>query len=409
MKLHLGLASCLVLLLSTASAHADEFVLSADWPESSPVFRANHDKAGDDQYTNYREPVVVRTTSGRLVIGVHAGNRLGWPERSGQDLAVRISSDDGKTWGPIIVATEHGDRSCQCHGLVYDAEKDRLLFLYTVYNWDYTAVGNKRGQGFTDPIYEKMADEGQPFVTSYMVHSDDEGLTWSEPREIPGEAGIQKHFGASEGRQLTLGEHRGRLLLAGSRMQLDPRNGHILHKTPGVWHSDDHGATWTLAEVPMDPELNTPRNASSEARITELADGTLLYNQRTRNTGRHLSWSTDGGTTWSETRQAVELKASQCNGCTITLRDGQGDLTNTVLFSVPSPGGRSQGVIYASFDGGKTWPITKNVIAGAFAYSALVQLDAETVGLFHEGNHYQDIYFVALPLAELLSSDEPVE
>ena len=77
-------------------------------------------------------------------------------------------------------------------------------------------------------------------------------------------------------------------------------------------------------------------------------------------------------------------------------------LTNTVIFSVPSPGGRSNGVIYVSKNGGKTWPIAKNVIAGSFAYSALVQLDADTVGLFYETNHYKDINFVTLPLKDLL-------
>lgn len=59
---------------------------SADCPESSPVFPADVDRAGTRQYTNYREPVVVRTKSGRLIVGAHAGNRLGWPEPSGQDL-----------------------------------------------------------------------------------------------------------------------------------------------------------------------------------------------------------------------------------------------------------------------------------------------------------------------------------
>ena len=361
-----------------------------------PVYRAGVDAHGTHHYTNYREPVVVRTNSGRLVVGVQAGNRLTWPERSGQDLVVRMSDDNGRTWGPIVLAAEHGNFSCQCHGLVYDAEIKRVLLLYAVYNWDYTVVGNGRGGAFTRPVYEKLAAEGKPFVTSFRVYSDDEGQTWSQPTDISQQVGRQAHFGASEGRQLSTGDHKGRLLIAGSRIDLNETGG-IVAKHPGVWLSDDHGETWSLALIPLDPKVATPRNASSEARITELSDGRLLYNERTRSTGRHLSWSTDGGKTWTKTVQAADLKVTQCNGCTITLRDAAGRLTGTVLFSIPSPGGRSNGLVYASQDGGKTWPIRKDVVPGFFAYSALIQLDAETVGLFNESNHYKDICMVVLP------------
>lgn len=390
----------LLSLAATLAAHAD-FSLSADWSAPVPVFQADHDLVGEHRYKNYREPVVVKTKSGKLILGLQAGNRLSWPERSGQDLAIRISSDQGRTWGPIIVAAEAGNYSCQCHGLVYDEEKNRLLFLYTTYNWDYTAVGKGRGTKATAPLYKEIAASKKPFVTTFLVASNDEGLTWSKPRDITKQVGTQAHFGASEGRQLTLGKHKGRLLLAGSRMDLDPK-GLVTKKHAGVWRSDDHGQTWTLAEIPMNAKINTPRNASSEARITELADGTLLYNQRTRGTGRHLSWSKDGGETWTPTRRADELLATQCNGSLLTLRDADGKLTNTVLFSIPSPGGRSNGLLYLSQDGGKTWPITKNVAKGYFAYSALIQLDTDSVGLFYEANHYKDIHLLTLPLQTLL-------
>ena len=33
---------------------------------------------------------------------------------------------------------------------------------------------------------------------------------------------------------------------------------------------------------------------------------------------------------------------------------------------------------------------------GFFGYSALIQLDVKTIGLFYEANHYKDVRFVAL-------------
>jgi len=77
-----------------------------------------------------------------------------------------------------------------------------------------------------------------------------------------------------------------------------------------------------------------------------------------------------------------------------------------VLFSVPSPGGRFDGVIYASRDGGRSWSIRKNVVGGNFAYSALVQLDADSVGLFYETGHYTQIRLIRLELNDLLRTDD---
>ena len=261
-------------------------------------------------------------------------------------------------------------------------------------------MGKGRGSKFTKPIYKKLAEENKPFVSTYIVVSDDEGKTWSTPRDITKQVGQQAHFGASEGRQLTQGKHKGRLILAGSRMDLN-QQGNITHKDLGVWISDDHGKSWTLSIVPMDQKINTPRNASSEARVTELADGTLLYNQRTRNTGRQLSWSKDGGNTWTLTQQAKELKATQCNGSLLTLRDKNNQLTNTVLFSIPSPGGRSDGLLYISKDGGKTWPKVQPILKGNFAYSALIQLDSKRIAVFYETDHYRRINLRMIPVESL--------
>jgi sialidase-1 len=400
MKLLRAAAFYLLVVLTVSRTSALDFQLSAEWAKAIPVFQANVDKVGEHRYTNYREPVVVKTNSGKLIVGVHAGNRLSWPERSGQDLAIRISSDNGKSWSPITIAAEHGNYSCQCHGLVYDSEKNRILFLYTVYNWDYREAGEGRGKEVTAPIYKNLTEKNIPLVNSFEVHSDDEGLTWSQSRDITPNVGRQAHFGASEGRQLTVeGAYKGRLLLAGGRIDLN-EVGYITTKYPGVWHSDDHGESWTFAEISVDPQVKSADIASVEARVTELTDGTLLYNQRTRK-GRFLATSRDGGTTWTNTAHAPELLATQCNGSLLTLRDAQGKLTNTVLHSIPSPGGRSNGVIYVSKDGGKNWPIAQNVVEGHFAYSALIQVDAHAVGLIFETEHYEDIRFITLPIALL--------
>lgn len=406
----------IMFVLITASTFAADFAITQQWPESTLIFSAGRDHVightdgqiddlttSADMYQCYREPVVAVTNSGRIVVLCHAGNRHAWPERSGQDFAVTFSDDGGTTWAKPRVAAQHGNFSVQSHGLVYDAIKDRLICLYTVYRWDYSIIKG-RGADASAPAIKLQIDAGQDLDRQYMVTSDDGGATWSAPKDIssmmPGKGG-NGHFGACEGRQLTVGKNAGRLIIPGG-IRVEDEKGSVTEKTLHVWISDDHGKTWN-ASSPIITTENT-RNFSCEARVTELPDGTLLYNVRTRNTGRQLATSKDAGQTWSPLKPAPDLKATQCNGSMITLKDEDDKLTNTLLCSLPTPGGRKQGVIYVSKDNGKTWPTRQDMIPGFFAYSALIQIDKNTVGLFYEDNHYRDIKLMRLPIKTLLKN-----
>jgi sialidase-1 len=50
-----------------------------------------------------------------------------------------------------------------------------------------------------------------------------------------------------------------------------------------------------------------------------------------------------------------------------------------------SPGGRDHGTVWASFDGGRCWPIKRLVFAGRFAYSSVT---AGRPGTGTEGSAY---------------------
>lgn len=372
--------------------------------EGTPVFQADKDKAGEHRYACYREPVTVKTNSGRVVVGVHAGNRLSWPERSGQDLVVRYSDDQGKTWSPLIVAAEHGNFSCQSHGLVYDAKKNRLLFLYVTYNWDYSSIKG-RGYNATKDIYQKLHDEKKPAMNAYMVHSDDEGKTWSPPRDITAMVGGDAHFGASEGRQLTVGKHAGRLILAGGDERNMTPSGKVINKNIGAWMSDDHGKTWKFSEIST-PEIKKAKgmNVSCEARVTELPDGVLHYNGRIANgsKARLTAASHDGGKTWQDIKFEKALASSKANASMITLKDKKGELTDELWLTVPK-GKLNNCTLFISENGGKSWAKKTQLVSGRhIKYSAIVQLDTDTVGFFYEINHYKDIYYKQLSISELM-------
>jgi len=392
----------LVILVNPGLPQSDA---DGDWPGSDLLFAASETKVPGhqdgvpvkDMYQCFREPVVVKTNTGRLVAGCHAGNKLEWPERSGQDFVISYSDNGGESWSVPVLVAEHGNYSVQSHGMVYDAVVDRIIVKYIVYRWDYSKA-HGRGQEASAPAIREVLDAGEDFSRQYMVYSDDRGESWSNPEEIPVDnKNDMPHYGSSEGRQLSGRKYYGRLIIPGGiRVE---EMGNVTRKTIGIWYSDDHGTNWNFVKI-----LNEdPRSVSCEARITELKDGSLLYNVRTRFNGRQLARSTDGGETWSELKAHPELEVTQCNGSMITLRDQSGRLTSNLLFSIPSPGGRKDGLIYVSKDNGESWPSKHQPVKGFFAYSALIQVDGETVCLFYESNDYQDIRLMRIPISNLIS------
>jgi sialidase-1 len=121
---------------------------------------------------------------------------------------------------------------------------------------------------------------------------------------------------------------------------------------------------------------------TGEACIVELTDGTLLYNTRRHwaDTPDNALWrwqatSRDGGQTWSDPQRSPVLPDGNSDS-SYGLMGGLVRLPilgkDILLFSnIKSDRGRRNGHVWASFDGGKTWPLTRQVFEGKFAYSSL--------------------------------------
>jgi len=153
------------------------------------------------------------------------------------------------------------------------------------------------------------------------------------------------------------------------------------------------------------PELKQQQRERREARITELPDGSLVFSARLGNSkrGRGIAFSKDSGDSWSEQRDLAALKTTRSNGSLISLYDKNNKPTKTLLQSIPRGPRQQNGSIYISKDGGRTWPEFKIVVSeGYFKYSALIQLDAETLGLIYETSHFRDIVYKELKISEII-------
>ena len=91
---------------------------------------------------------------------------------------------------------------------------------------------------------------------------------------------------------------------------------------------------------------------------------------------RHIARSYNGGKTWKELEVSRELPDGSQHrdyGLMAGLVELPVEGHDILLFSnIESEEGRHHGTVWASFDGGKSWPVKKLIYEGGFAYSSMV-------------------------------------
>ena len=364
--------------------------------EARDVFKVGQETVrgeGQKAYAQFREQNVVVTKSGRIVVVCQGRNKSDWSDRSGQDLLCKWSDDQGESWSDATLVKTHGQRSICPNAAVYDEQTNIIHVLYNLFLWDYTKVpGNVKGE------------LGDLYCRQYVVTSENEGQTWSPAREITDMVdtkGAVMVVGSGEGIQLKHGPARGRLLVAGGDFYQGKK---VL-----CFYSDDHGHTWQRSNVvPWKGDMSW----ASESKVAELPDGTVVLNSRTfvvngsKQRLRTSATSQDGGLTWSTLGNCPDLKTVSCNGALLAVPHAQAKDGTALLCSVPVGPGRTHGTVYISFDHGKTWPHHRIVVPEAFAYSSLVSLPGNMIGLFYEAHGHKDIRVARFSLEWLLGDKQ---
>ena len=306
-------------------------------------------------FEDERLPNIVTTTEGTVLAT--------WGR---WDYKVRRSEDGGETWGPEIHVGS-GDNWVHGGGTTVDENTgDILTFLH---HGDHDVrTGND---------------------SLHVYRSTDDGRTWQRQEAVfhPDENGniLTGHM-AEAGITLQYGPNAGRLLRPARWFGTDNDPDYHHEHYNSALYSDDGGYTWH-ASSPF-PALGT-----GEGAVAELSDGRIYYNSRRHWAPegespymRHIAWSYDGGVTWEDLEVSEELPDGPQNhpyglmGGLVRLPVDGHDI---LLFSnadVPRSDdvdwrqrtqSRSRGTIWASFDGGKTWPVKRLIDEGHFAYSSL--------------------------------------
>jgi len=245
------------------------------------------------------------------------------------------------------------------------------------------------GRGLVDEATGDILYVNPP--AGWLFRSQDAGATWTRERaEVrpDGMGNIPRTEGVAAmqcGITLAFGPHTGRLIMPARIM--GPRDSNAVEWRPYHYsttlYSDDGGTVWQTSK-PF-PVLGT-----GEAALAELSDGTILYNSREHMSrgNRFLARSEDGGDLWIGAYRSAELPDG-ARGTSYGLMGGMirlpvpghdillysnvdtdaGVLPSKVGASIVS--GRERATVWASFDGGRTWPVKRLVYEGPSAYSNL--------------------------------------
>ena len=262
-------------------------------------------------------------------------------------------------------------------------------------------------------IYFKSSDKN-PFRvanTSYlwMSYSDDDGQTWSAPRDIT--LGIRhdwmKFLGTGPGTGIVLrtGEHKGRILVP------TYTTNNISHlggsQSSRLIYSDDHGVTWHAGEAPNDNRpvgngvihsstMNNGGAQNTESTVLQLNNGDVKLFMRGLTGDLQVATSKDGGVTWEKTiKRYPEVKDAYVQMSAIhTMHDGK---EYVLLSNAAGPGReRKDGLVHLARvekNGELTWLKHNLIQGGEFAYNSLQELGNGEYGLLYEHRENGQNYY----------------
>ena len=225
------------------------------------------------------------------------------------------------------------------------------------------------------------------------VRSNDDGKTWTKPENLTSQLKNPSWFlfAPAPGNGITLSN--GTLVI--------PPQGRDANGLPfsNLTWSDNHGKTWTVS--------SPARSDTTESAVVELSDGSLMLNSRdnrnrqdkSKTNGRAVSVTSDLGDHW--TIHESDHGALPEPVCMASLISHQLDDGRSVLFfSNPHhTSKRKKMTVQMSLDDGTTWAKQILLDEEGGAYSSLVMVDDNTLGILYESSR-ADLVFQTIQLKE---------
>ena len=310
-----------------------------------------------------------------------------------------------KVYQVLYKKGEAGRYTIRENGEVFDPENRKTEYRVVVVPKKpaYSDKGDLyKGEELIGNVYFDYSDKNIFRVSNtnylWMSYSDDDGKTWSAPKDIT--YGIRKdwmHFlgtGPGTGIALHSGPHKGRLVIpAYTTNNVSYLSG---SQSSRVIYSDDHGETWHAGEAVNDNRpvsnqtihsstMNNPGAQNTESTVVQLNNGDLKLFMRGLTGDLQVATSKDGGATWEkDVKRYSDVKDVYVQMSAIhTVHDGK----EYIILSNAGGPGRYNGLVHLArveANGDLTWLKHNPIQSGKFAYNSLQDLGNGEFGLLYE-------------------------
>ncbi|MGB5553129.1 MAG: sialidase family protein [Flavobacteriaceae bacterium] len=349
--------------------------LSQDTTQVSTPFYA-----GLNGYYSFRIPTIIKAKG--TLIAFAEGRKNSTSDFGDIDLVCRRSKNNGTTWEPLKKLYDLDTMAVQNPVPIYIPKNNKVVLLFNTTSLSEHDVLNKD----YGPEEERKA---------FMTSSLDEGLTWKEPiditRMVKRKSWRWHALGPVHGIQLQYGKHKERLVVP---VAISIEKGNTAY-CMALIYSDNLGQQWMIGAVDENL-IDTVR--ANETTIAELYDGTIYVNTRDHTGGsaeknRGVTYSLDGGLTFETPIVESDQFPSPIVQASLLRWDSK-KKKDLLLFATPSSTDKRENlVIMASEDESKTWQTLYKVHRGFSAYSDMVRLNKNTLGVIYETDEYKKISF----------------
>ncbi len=346
----------------------------SDFSDNDYVF-----KRGEAGYNCFRIPVIVACKNGHL-LAFAEGRQNSCQDNGDVDIVMKRSKDSGKSWSELSVVWADSTNTCTYPTPIVISSTGKIIL---------TSAWNL-GEDHFKQILDGSAKDSRRI---FQQESEDNGETWSEPKEITPSVKEENWtyygLGYTSFTQLQNGPKAGRLVQAAYHGK-DGTDTCYVHLN----YSDDLGKSWQIGGI-------CKKSGVNETEIVERADGSLLLimrHDKIYQRQRRAAYSMDGGQSIERDHIIKGLDGFICQ--TSLLPIPQKDKDDYLLLSSPANNYvREKLLLRLSKDGGSSWEEVEVIYKGYSAYSDLIHLPNDKIGCLFEAGEifpYDGIVFKLL-------------
>lgn len=421
----------------TLLAGADERIEQAcDWGNIGMVIR----RSEDDSVTWGKRETIVNLRNNPRVPLVTSGDYSGSPINMDMALVQDTSSKTKRIFsiydmfpegrGVISIANtpekEYTQIGGQSYLNLYNNEKKSKVFTIRdkgiVYNFkgkktDYHVITEttKSDHSNLGDIYKGKQLLGNIYFTKHktspfrlakssyvwMSYSDDDGRTWSSPRDITASLRRRgmKFLGIGPGKGIVLkwGPHAGRIIIPAYSTNW---KSHLRgSQSSRLIYSDDHGKTWHTGKAVNDNRvlsngekihsltMDNKKEQNTESVPVQLKNGDIKLFMRNLTGNLEVATSKDGGETWqNHVKRYKEVHDAYVQLSAIRFEHDKKEYI--LLVNANGPGKKRQDgyarLAQVNRNGSFKWLYHHHIQDGSFAYNSVQQLNNDQFGVLYE-------------------------